>query len=446
MKKFLAVLVVAVIFSAGTVYAGHVENTNCLSAEYGITSARTGATDAADIALYNPAGTVFLPHNGLYINFSIQGVYKKFENEYGGNTYEQDEPSALPVLNLVYRRDNWATFLLLHSPAGTGGVNWENGSATTAQMINQIVAGARNDAGAGAASGDTTIYDQSIEASSVYIGITLGQAYKVANWISFSVASRYITSDRNVKAKARFNADILIAGVDANTTTVDLATEYEYEAQGWGGIFGINIRPFDDLNIGIRYETVTVMDFKYKMKKRDVSVTGETAVASSLQNAITTQLAGMDKDGKKLRYDLPATFSIGAEYTILPGLAVMAAFDYFFAEDADWETEGANEENIGDGWEISAGAMYRIIPALRIGAGIQYTSTGVTTSGYSAENPVLDNWTFSLGGIYSINQNLDVTLSGTYTYYLEDDNYAGTVTYKKTVASIAAGVQYRLDI
>ncbi len=445
MKKLLVVMMAAVLLSAGAAYAGHVENSNCLSAEYYLTSARTGATDAADIAMYNPAGTVFLPQNGLFMSFSSQFVYKNFENEYAGTTYEQDEPSYSPSLSLVYRQDDWAAFFVANSPAGTGGVNWKNGSATTAQMIDKIVAGARTDAGAFAATGATTVYNQSIEASSVYIGLTLGGAYKINNWISVSVAGRYITADRKVKAAARFNADILIAGADPNTTTVDLESEYEYEAQGFGGIFGIDIRPFEGLNIGLRYETVTRMEFEYSMKKRNVSVTGESGVAAGLQTAILKDLASLDRDGQKYRYDLPATFSIGAEYIIMPGLAFQTAFDYFFVEQADWAAE-SNAKYIHDGWEVSAGLVYQLLANLKIGAGIQYTDMNIDPAGLSPENPVLDNWTFTAGVIYNIMPDLALTIGANYTYYLSEKNATGTVTYDKTVAAAAFGIQYRLSI
>ncbi len=451
MKKFSVVLMMALLLSAGAAYAGHVENSNCLSAEYYLTSARTGATDAADIAMYNPAGTVFLPQNGLFMSFSSQFVYKNFENEYAGTTYEQDEPSYSPSLSLVYRQDDWAAFFVANSPAGTGGVNWKNGSATTAQMIDKIVGETRAGAGAGAGSGAITVYNQSIEASSVYIGLTLGGAYKINSWLSISAAGRYITADRKVKAAARFNADLLLdaAGPFAvGTTTVDLESEYEYEAQGFGGIFGIDIRPFEGLNIGLRYETVTRMEFEYTMKKRNVSVTGESGVIANLTSTTTgipATLAALDRDGQKFRYDLPATFSIGAEYIIMPGLAFQTAFDYFFVEQADWAAE-SNAKYIHDGWEVSAGLVYQLLANLKIGAGIQYTDMNIDPAGLSPENPVLDNWTFTAGVIYNIMPDLALTIGANYTYYLTEKNATGTVTYDKTVAAAAFGIQYRLSI
>ncbi len=445
MKRLSMLLLTAiVVMAAGSAFAGHVENVNCLSAEYAMTSARTGATDAADIAMYNPAGTVFLPNNGLFISFTMQFVWKEFENEYAGNTYEQDKPSYVPSLSLVYRHDDWAGFFIVNPPAGTGSVDWENGSATTAQMIDKIVAGARALAAGNAASGPITIYNQSIEASSTYIGFTLGGAYKLTDWLSLSVAGRYITSKREVKASARFNADITIA---PDTTTVDLASDFEYEANGYGAIFGINIRPLQNLNIGLRYETVTRMEFEYSTNRRTVSVTdGEGMATNGLGAGILADLMKLDKNGQTLRYDLPAAFSIGAEYTVLPGFIVMAAFDYFFAEQANWESEGDTEDHIGDGWEVSVGATYRLAPSLKVGGGIQYTDTGVDPAGYSAENPVLNNWTFSAGCIYTAMPNLDVTLAANYTYYLSDENSDGTVKYDKMVASVAVGIQYRVDI
>ncbi len=61
------------------VYGGAIDNKTNWSAEYIRTLNRNAATDYADIAAYNPAGTVKL-EEGFIINGSIQFLSKKYEN------------------------------------------------------------------------------------------------------------------------------------------------------------------------------------------------------------------------------------------------------------------------------------------------------------------------------------------------------------------------------
>ena len=81
---------------AATVFAGAVDNKTNWSAEYIRTLNRNAATDYADIAAYNPAGTVKLDE-GFIINGSGQFLAKDYEEYHcNGTSYESDEPSIIP--------------------------------------------------------------------------------------------------------------------------------------------------------------------------------------------------------------------------------------------------------------------------------------------------------------------------------------------------------------
>jgi long-chain fatty acid transport protein len=88
---------------ASTVFAGAIENKTNWSAEYIRTLNRNAATDYADIAAYNPAGTVKLDE-GFIINGSVQFLSKKYENIISGTTLESDEPSYIPGIFGVYNK------------------------------------------------------------------------------------------------------------------------------------------------------------------------------------------------------------------------------------------------------------------------------------------------------------------------------------------------------
>lgn len=205
------------------------------------------------------------------------------------------------------------------------------------------------------------------------------------------------------------------------------------------------------MTIGLRYETVTQLEYEYTTNTRQANVTtftgGET-FASGLSTALLTQLAGLDKDGGKLRYDLPALLALGVQYTVMPGLDVMAGGVYYFLKQADME--GA-EDNYDNGWEVSVGATYMVMPELKVGAGFNYTVTGVDPEYYAnVENPNLDSWTVGLGATYTAMPDLNITLAGSRTQYLTETK-AGTtsatdIELKKVIWNIALGAQYRIAL
>jgi long-chain fatty acid transport protein len=446
MKKGLVLLcMLGLVLSSTALFAGSIDYLSNQSAEYLMTLNRNAGTDAADIVSYNPAGTVFLPKNGLYLNFSTQYLFKPYEQDFMGKTYKQDEPSIIPNLFAVYKKDAWAGFLSFNVTAGGGKLDWDKGDAKTAGLI---MGTARGAAERGGGTGATTINSQSIEASSQYIGITPGVAYKINDKASVSLAARYIMADRDAKAKANFAVDAISnAIVPGNETSIAVNSDFDYDADGIGGIVGIDIKPINDLLFAIRYETPTHLDFKYDMNKRSATVTGPSdALNAALSAGLLQKLAALDKDGQKLRYDLPAILGLGLNYTVMPGLDVMSGFNYFFLKNATMEGEG----DYNNGWELGLGSTYKVNPALKVGAGFLYTVSGETDkTPYSTENPHLDAWSFGLGGTYEVNNNFDVVLSGSRTQYNTDSNDEGTaleVRFKKVVYTIALGGQYRFDM
>jgi long-chain fatty acid transport protein len=444
MKKILPVLcLLGILFSSTLACAGSIDYLSNQSAEYLMTFSRNAATDSADIASYNPAGIVFLPKNGLYLNASGQYIFKPYEQTYRGETYKQDEPTILPNLYAVYKQDAWAAFFAATVPAGGGRIKWKDGTATTAGLILQTAGLA---AGEGGGTGATTINSQDLEASSWYVGLTPGVAYKVNEWISLALSGRYIIAKRSASAFADFTMDA-VGAVPVNETSVVIDSDFDYTARGWGGIAGIDVRPMEELMLGVRYETATRLDFKYSVNSRSATVAGPVPLLNqTVSSGLLANLSSLDKDGQEHRYDLPALLGLGANYTLKPGLDVMSSFNYYFIKNADWEWVSGYH----NGWELSLGGTFMVMPELKVGAGYLYTVSGETESTpFKAENPHLDSWTVGLGGAHAALPNFDVTLAGARTQYLTDSNNEGTadeIRFKKVVYGIALGVQYRFDL
>ncbi|MGW8161479.1 MAG: hypothetical protein ACWGN1_04460, partial [Desulfobulbales bacterium] len=132
MKKILICIggmVLSCTFAA-TVFAGAVDNKTNWSAEYIRTLNRNAATDYADIAAYNPAGTVKLDE-GFIINGSIQYLAKDYKNVINGTEFKSDEPSYVPGIYAVYNKKKYALFGALTVVGGGGKVDFSKGDVTT---------------------------------------------------------------------------------------------------------------------------------------------------------------------------------------------------------------------------------------------------------------------------------------------------------------------------
>lgn len=170
MRKFLigVVVVTFILATVGPVMAGGAINKSNRSVEYMRILARNAATDSADVATYNPAGTVQLD-DGLHLNASAQYLIEKdYESSFLGTTYASDEPSLIPQMFAVFSKDRWAGFLAVDVPVGGGTVDYKDGNFTSfsvGQMVAQMTR--------------LPLTSHSVEATSFGLGFTLGVLFRL---------------------------------------------------------------------------------------------------------------------------------------------------------------------------------------------------------------------------------------------------------------------------
>ncbi len=400
---------------AGPIFAGGVDNLHNFSAEYIRTFNRNAATDSADAVVYNPAGTVQM-EDGSYINLSLQYLDKDYKNKISGTangqdgTVSQDEPSIIPGLFGLYKKDRWSVYTALTVPSGGGEVVFDQGSATV-QVVNRILGAAV-----------VPVQSPKVEAESVAIGVTVGAAYQVCEKVSVSVGARHIKSDKSNKMNF-----ITHNGVNPVPVVVD----YEAEASGWAGIFGLNYRPIKELNLAARYEMKTRLDYKYTINSATNIIGGAL-------------LAGQEiTDSMKERRDLPALLGLGASYQLTPTLKVDTNLTYYFQEDANW---AGDENDVDNGYDVGISFEYAFNEKLRGSIGYMLTETGIDAEDTIKESPKLDATSFGTGFAYAFNDNLEINIAvGIATY--DDDSYLDatglTNGYEKEVIFYSTGVQYK---
>jgi len=390
--------------------AGGIDNKHNWSAEYIRTLNRNAATDSADIVAYNPAGIMKMA-NGAYVNFSVQGVFKTYENTVDGIEFESDVSSYIPGVFSIYKQDKWAAFAGFTIPAGGGKVEYDNGNASSVIAANKVI----NFTPA------SSVTSQSVNAKSYYYGITLGGAYAINDKVSLSLSGRYIEAFEEAKALVTFDIPL------------DSYAEYEKTAYGLGGIIGINLSPTDELNIGMRYETRTHLRFKYEVK----ADTGAGLLAN--QPVPIT-------NGKKARRDLPPLFGLGVSYMVTPKIRVETDLTYYFNEEADWE---GKEETADNGYDLGIAFEYIFNEKIKASLGYMYTEVGIKPEDILPESPQLNASTVGAGFAFKASPALDFNFAVGKVFY-KDDSYINissgvplAIEYDKDIIFLAFGIQYK---
>ncbi|MCK4830703.1 outer membrane protein transport protein, partial [bacterium] len=407
MKKLFVSLCVAglIVSSVSPLFAGSIDHLSNFSAEYMRTLNRNAATDSADAVVYNPAGVMEM-ENGTYGNLSIQYTDKDWKNKVDGESLSQDDPSIIPSLFGLYKKDRWAAFAAFTIPSGGGKVDYKDGNAMTRiggwGIINNI------NGLAGAVLYDT-IKNERLEAERYYLGFTLGGAYKINDMVSVSLGTRYIDAYGELKFKLQVQPSALGAAVGQVDRTA--ASELERNADGWCGIIGLNVAPTEELNIGLKYETRTRLNFKYDVKYDIVTGSPSGLVA---QEGIT--------DGIKERRDLPAVFSLGVSYRFTPKIRIETDFTYYFNEDADWN---GDEDDVDNGYELGMAVEYTFNKKLKASLGYLYSDTGSDAKYMTSYKPELNSNSICGGIAYEAVPGLILNFALENSFY-RDDSYVDT--------------------
>jgi long-chain fatty acid transport protein len=408
MKKFFVFLCVTglIAASASPLFAGGIDNKTNWSAEYVRTLNRNAATDSADIVMYNPAGVMKMG-DGFYGNLSVQYILKDYNNKINGVDFDQDEPSAIPGLFLLYKQDRWAGFFGLSNVLGGGKVDFEDGDVTTYAIGSGILP---------LLPGGYGISNQSLEAEHIGLGYTFGGAFKINDMFSVSLAAMYVDTQKEATGRVTFTnvnpaAPVLTANVD-----------YEEDADGWGGVIGLNISPTDQWNIGIRYNTKVNLDYDITVNQNDFN---GSPVADISTGDVDTR-------------DLPAILALGVSYKLNDKIRLETNFTYYFNEDADWM---GDEDFVDNGYDLGIALEYTFNPKLKGSIGYLHTDTGIDAEYMLPEAPQLNANTIGTGVAYEAMPGMMLNFSLGNAFY-EKDSFS-VVEYEKNNFFMAFGIQYK---
>ena len=446
MKK-LVILTAAVLFLMNSAIAGGILTNSNQSAQFVRMLSRNASTDI-DAVYFNPAGLVKMD-DGFYLAFHNQSIFqtKTIENLFPLlNTASYTGDVAAPVFPSFfanYKKDKLAISFGFGPNAGGGSAEYKTGLPSFETSIAQLPA-LLTSMGVPTTAYSTDLY---FKGTSVFWGFQLGASYAFSEIISGSLGFRYISAINTYDGHIN---DIMInpqhplinpsggfmpasnfftaAGLTTYATaTADKEVDVKQTGAGFTPIISVDITPDEKLTIAMKYEFNTKLE---------------------LENETTEDGTGLFPDGDKFRNDIPAIFTAGVDYKILPDFKLSTSYNYYF--DKNSKRSGIDEID-KNYYEIAFGGQYDISEKVAFSAGIMHSQTGVG-SGYQTDlSYSLSSNTVGLGGEFKVSKKLTVDLGFLYTMYEDGEKeitYSGIGTFKETydknTVIFSVGFGYRI--
>ena len=401
MKKKHLLAALALMVSSTTFAGGLLTNTN-----QNVAFLRNPARDAViaiDGVYSNPAGVAFLP-KGFHLSLNWQAAWQKREmissapfygfnqNNKGitenGLTYNKYVGTAtapvIPSFQAAYViNDKWSVSAQFAVGGGGGKCEFDNGLP----MFEQLVGGQMGSTIAGSVPYSYG-FNQNLIGEQYFYGIQVGATYKICDKVSVFAGARGIIAksgyegaisnitvngngasvyatqmDQAIAAAQQFaaagdlaNAQYYQALATKAGTAAAIMSDYNLDCQQSGlgitPILGVDVN-LGKLNLAAKYE------FRTKIELENES--SNTANVDALMPAYA--------DGAKVRSDIPALLTLGAQYSVMDNFRLMGGFHYYFDKDA----KGSATNVAHNTWEVTFGTEYDVNKWLTLSCGGQRT-------------------------------------------------------------------------
>ena len=465
MKKKLFFIGTVLSLSFSSFAGGLLTNTN-QSVHFTRNPARDAST-SIDAVYTNPAGLSLLSHDGFHFSFTNQSAFQTrtitstnvpFAGFGGSETKKfKGEASApiIPSIQAAYKVGNWVLSGSFAISGGGGKATFNNGLPSFESNLAKLPAIIQQvgQAVPGGITADKYSVDSYMRGSSFIFGTQLGGTYKINEYFSAYggfrlniVNNSYEGHLRDLKSNPTSAAlgmtgtmistepilDMAIANTTDESTLAGLmllkkasgdGVYLDCSQTGWGisPIIGFNFN-YDKLNIGMKYEFLTNLNVENKTKRDDT---------------------GMFRDGVNTPHDIPALFTLGLSYQIIPKLQASVGYHRFF--DSGATMDGDKQKDAGSTNEYLAGLEYRIDKMFLVSAGGQITRYGVGDIYQRDLSYACDSYTIGFGGEVTISPKVKLNLGYFWTTYSDyTKTYEGGTkdVFSRTNKVFGAGVDF----
>ena len=404
----------------------------------------------------NPAGVAFMPQ-GFHLGVTWQAALQKRQMNVTNDLYKYNvnNPSStrlfegeatapvIPSIQAAYViNDKWSVSANFAVAGGGGKCEFGQGlpmfeeligGSVAPAILNSLVANGMAPAGAPLA----YTMNQNLTGEQYVYGLQLGATYKVTENISvyggvrgilancayegaitnftvmgkpannftagFEAASMKYAADAQAAAQAGDMAAAAQyaelakgAGSVALVTKEDLVLDCKQDGIGFQPIIGANFK-FGKLNIGAKYE------FRAKIELENESKNSDNVNQAFAQYA----------DGNKVRSDIPALFTVGAQYEVTDNIRAMAGFNYYFDKDAKGSATAVSD----DTYEITLGAEWDINEKWTVGLGGQRTQYGFADTDMTDTSFNISSYGLCVGGAYKFSEKLKLNFGYMHSFY-----------------------------
>jgi long-subunit fatty acid transport protein len=286
----------------------------------------------------------------------------------------------------------------------------------------------------------------SFEGTAFNLAGTIGAAYKFDKMFSGALGYRYTYAIREYKGSVSgLNVTSATAGTVLNSNGANYFLNQAFAAAGTdfsmkstvdgmahSVVAGANIKPNEDLNIGIKFEYSTALVLKYKTE-----YTGNANLKTAIETGTNF------KDGNKVKDSEPMIAAIGVSYWILPKqLRVEVDVTYSFDSMNALGKDSAGEENntrYHNFFFAGLALEYVIDKGILASVGYAYDSGSRKDRGRTEMDFGAPVHHVALGGKYAFNETVGMQLGFVYSMYQDTKNDTDSVV-TASAPNTAAGL------
>ena len=470
MRKKLVFGIVMSMVSISTFAGGLLTNTN-QNAVFLRNPARD-AVIAIDGVYSNPAGVAFLP-KGLHLSLSWQAAWQTRQMNVANDLFLANGGSAnkvfegkaaapvVPSFQLAYVfNDKWSVSAQFAVGGGGGACEFAQGLP----MFEELVGGSIMTAGTGATSYSL---NQSLTGKQYFYGLQLGATYRITENLSVFGGVRGVLASaayegfiKDIKASgvaakdyygglmtqvtdglAQINAGLpqISAGLQQLEPVKDVpgykeqydalvaqqaaltAKKAELEAsqgklQQALGLLG------NDFNLDCQqsgFGITPIIGVNWNLGKWNLAAKYEFRTKIELKNdskntsANVTALMPAYADGAKVRSDIPALLTVGAQYSPIEAVRINGGFHYYWDKQAQGTAivEGKNT------WEAALGVEWDINDKFLVSVGTQRTQYGFADADMKDTNYNINSTALCVGGAYKFSKDIKLNFGYMHSFY-----------------------------
>ena len=441
MKKLFLIGAMALMVSNSTFAGGILTNTN-QNATFLRNPARNAAI-AIDGVYSNPAGIAFLPE-GFHLSVSWQAAFQKRQmdatnnlfqmnaNNQSANRFFEGETNApvIPSFQAAYViNDKWSVSAQFAVGGGGGACEFAEGLPMFEELIGGIVY--KNN-------GTSYALNQNLTGEQYFYGFQVGATYKLTDNFSVFGGARgvlancnYTGAIANIKANGKDAAEYATlsqqaaaaaqqyaaAGMTAEAaqyqaaavqagTVAALIGDYKLDCaqSGFGitPIIGVDWN-LGKLNLAAKYEFRTKIELENESKNSDNLAMLATSVPAVAVYA----------DGAKVRSDIPALMTFGAQYEITDNFRAMVGGVYYWDKDA----KGTPIKKGDNTWEANFGLEWDVTDKIMLSCGGQRTQFGFDDADMSDTNFFTGCSSLAIGGAYKFSEKMKLNVGYMHSFY-----------------------------